>query len=280
MKKSTLKVHAQQTVEIIDRGSYISPTRKTVSISAAVKAAKKGTRLHRECSTQPTDPSAAAAVMVIEVTNESTFAALLRLVKEGEENLGCLNYASAKHPGGGFLTGAEAQEEALCRASALYECLGTDAVREYYVRNRAHSSCLYLDLIISSPHVPFFRNDDGHLLETPILATVITAPAPNAGAIQQNEPDSIPAIEPTLQRRAALVLDAAAKEGVKTLVLGAWGCGVFRNSPTLVAQAFHAHLAPGKPWHGHFKRIVFAVFDPQKTGTNYQAFREVFGAAG
>jgi uncharacterized protein (TIGR02452 family) len=276
MKKSTRKVLAQQTVEIVHQGHYLSRTKKTVSISAAVKAAKKGTHLWKGGPMEPTRPPGNAGMTKIEVTNESTFAALTRLASEGG-HLGCLNFASAKHAGGGFLNGAEAQEEALCRASALYECLGAENVREYYIRNRAHHSCLYLDLLIASPNVPFFRDDDGHLIEKPVLSTVITAAAPNAGAIHQNEPDSIPSIEPTLRRRAAMVLELAANEGVEYLVLGAWGCGVFRNSPGMVADAFKTPLAPGGQWHGVFKHIVFAVYDPTKNGANYLAFHGAFG---
>jgi hypothetical protein len=57
----------------------------------------------------------------IEVTGESTLAAAARLAKTGP--VLALNFASAKNPGGGFLSGAQAQEESLARASTLYASL-------------------------------------------------------------------------------------------------------------------------------------------------------------
>lgn len=107
-------------------------------------------------------------------------------------------------------------------------------------------------------------------------ATVITAPAPNAGAVIRNEPALIPEIEPTLRRRAELVLQVAALHNIENLILGAWGCGVFRNDPNTVASAFADLLKPGRPYSRFFDRVVFAVFDPAREGPNYQAFEEVF----
>ncbi|MCP4113573.1 MAG: TIGR02452 family protein [Desulfobacteraceae bacterium] len=49
---------------------------------------------------------------VIEVTTESTLEAAHRLIKEYNCNhIACLNFASAKNPGGGFSSGSQAQEE-------------------------------------------------------------------------------------------------------------------------------------------------------------------------
>jgi uncharacterized protein (TIGR02452 family) len=207
------------------------------------------------------------------VVNETTFNALARLGGNGG-HVGCLNFASAKNPGGGFLTGAQAQEEALARSSGLYQCLLK--APQYYERNRANRSLIYLDLLIYSPLVPFFRNDDGVLLERPILASVITAPAPNAGAVMQNEPHNAAAIEPALRRRAELVLHVASAHKIEHLVLGAWGCGVFRNDPRMVAAIFADLLKPAGKFAEAFPHVVFAVFDRSEGETTYRAFAELF----
>merc|ERR1711972_138224 len=59
------------------------------------------------------------------------------------------------------------------------------------------------------------------------------------------------------------------------LVLGAYGCGVFRNDPWDVAEAFHFCLFGEPRLACMFKRIVFAV--PDCRGANHQAFKARFG---
>ena len=58
-----------------------------------------------------------------------------------------------------------------------------------------------------------------------------------------------------------------------TAVLGAWGCGVFKNDPGMVAEVFHEHLSG--EFATAFDRVVFAI--PGKHTENYQAFADVFG---
>lgn len=204
------------------------------------------------------------------MTAESTLQALIRLHRGGAPGLACLNFASAKNAGGGFLGGSQAQEESLARSSALHPCL--ISVPKYYETNRACRSGLYTDWMIWSPEVPFFRDDDGALLEVPVLASVITAPAPNAGAVAKNQPRDLPLVEHTLRRRAERVLALAASLGVQTFVLGAWGCGVFRNEPRMVAGVFADLIREGAPFAKVFPRLVFAIYDTTSSGEVLHAF--------
>ncbi len=275
MKKGQRKTQAEETMAICEAGCYRSFNGIVVDIAHAVQRAKDGTRCY-DLATMPSMPVAASIqVPFIEVTNETTFVALARLHDAGAAAMGCLNFASAKNPGGGFLNGAEAQEEALSRASALVPCLMTQ-FDSLYIRNRGHGSSIYLDLAIVSPGVPFFRNDEGLLLDSVVPATVITSPAPNAGAVAFNEPDKVNEIVPALRRRSEQVLRAAALAGVQTLVLGAWGCGVFRNEPAAVAGAFAELLLPGRCYHHHFRQIIFAVFDRTPDLEKVRAFKDAF----
>lgn len=275
MKRTERQTIAHATLEIVKLGSYQSPSGRMVSLEPEVKAARDGTRLYGLQDLPVAALPLRDRAAVIEVTNESTFAAARRLYEATASHVACLNFASAKNPGGGFLNGAEAQEEALARASALYDCLL--CAPRYYEQNRAENSCIYLDLVIASPAVPFFRDDSGNLLETLVPVTVITAPAPNAGAVRRNEPDRIPGIDAALRRRAEMVLRVAVLHGVDCLVLGAWGCGVFQNDPRKVAAVFRELLTNQGPYARSFDRVVFAVFDPGGDGPNFTAFREVFG---
>ena len=268
---------AKQTVAICEAGFYIAPSGKRLSIADDLANAKAGTVLYSPENPPATRTSETKRATRFEVRNETTFQALARVVSSDGGHVACLNFASAKNPGGGFLNGSLAQEEALACASGLYSCLLK--APEYYECNRANRSALYLDLAIFSPGVPFFRNDTGTLLEKPVLASVITSPAPNAGAVAQNEPANARHVEPTLQRRAGQVLAIAAAHEVDRLILGAWGCGVFRNDPRMVARIFVELLKPPGKFAGVFNEVAFAVFDRSENEATYRAFVAFNGGA-
>lgn len=263
---------AQETVAICQTGTYRAASGHEVDTQSDIRNSIENTVLY-SLETLPlptTNPSGQPARLI--VTSETTIAAIQRLnVAEGG-HLACLNFASAKNPGGGFLGGSEAQEESLARSSALYPCLL--AAPEYYQRNRECGTTLYLDLAIWSPAVPFFRDDTGALLDTPVRASVITAPAPNAGAVAKNQPAQLGEVEPTLRRRARFVLAIAATHGVRRLVLGAWGCGVFRNDPRVVAQVFADLLRSPAEFSAAFDEVIFAIRDRSPEQAVVRIFKE------
>jgi uncharacterized protein (TIGR02452 family) len=84
---------------------------------------------------------------VIEVKNETTLAAARRLLDLARKPV-ALNFASATHPGGGFLSGGLAQEESLARSSGLYACLRNNPMYEYH---RSNYDPLYSNYAIYSP---------------------------------------------------------------------------------------------------------------------------------
>lgn len=265
---------ATQTLRVIEEGAYVAPSGRRVDLRAAIDAAVAGTRL-----VTPSDAEALVAAArpgphrtLVEVTDEGTAEAARRCVAGGDRVL-ALNFASARNVGGGFLGGARAQEEELCRASALYPCLASQPT--YYRANRDERSATYTDHALLSPDVPFFRDADRALVEAPWLVTVLTSPAPNTGAVLQVDPGAADALSRTFRRRAAQVLAIAADAGHEVLVLGAWGCGAFQGDPTLVAQVFAEALAG--PFAGVFRRVVFAVLvRSARDGRNLAAFQARF----
>jgi uncharacterized protein (TIGR02452 family) len=272
---------AAETVAVVTAGHYTAPSGATISIADAVQRSIEKTELIKPGKHDSLRAKADAILSdrnfapVIEVTNETTFAAARRLVSRfGSDQVAALNFASAKNPGGGFLGGSQAQEESLSRASALYACISTQT--EYYEVNRATKSSLYTDHMIVSPAVPVIRDDDDRLLEDPWHVTIITSPAPNAGAIAQNDPPELERVEPTFRRRIEQVLSAAVAFDHTAVVLGAWGCGVFRNDPAMVARRFGEFLLPGGAFARAFTHISFAVLDRQ--GDTLAAFANVFGS--
>lgn len=266
---------AKETVAIVERGSYTGPSGQVVSIAGAVAAARKGTVLYRpdDFDALPV-PAGIGEAPRIEVWADTTGGAARRLVQqEGVAEVAALNFASARNPGGGFLGGAKAQEEDLARCSALYHCLLEQ--REYYDVNRATESMLYTDHIIWSPGVPFFRDERLDLLARPFHVGIVTAPAPNAGEHLRRKDGGRPTLSKALARRAERVLRVLATQKQHTLVLGAWGCGVFRNDPAEVAQVFAELLR--STYAQSFARVVFAIYDKSRDGGTLKAFERVFG---
>lgn len=265
---------AQQTLEILLTGSYVLPSGRRVDLSHALAAALGGTRLYRPADfpAELVLPPRSVEAPVVEVTGETTLEAAARVV--GEEQAGeplCLNFASAKNPGGGFLSGSQAQEESLARSSGLYVCL--QGQMEAYEYHRQRPSAFYSDHMIYSPGVPVFRDDTGGLLECPYRVTFLSAPAVNAGAVRRNEPERAGEIEAVMRTRLERLLWVAQRHGHQTLILGAWGCGVFGNEPDLVARLFSEQLLDSGPFAGRFARLVFAVYDRTEDQEVLSAFQ-------
>ncbi|MEU9014853.1 TIGR02452 family protein [Streptomyces sp. NPDC048479] len=263
---------AKQTEAIVETGNYLGPDGREVPIGRAVTAALAGTRMYGPEAVQVTPD--ADRTTAFEVTGESSTEAARRLTAADQAPVAVLNFASARNPGGGYLNGAQAQEEALCRASALYATLLR--APEFYDHHRAERNPFYTDRVIHSPGVPVFRDDRGRLLDAPYTVGFLTSPAPNAGVITSRSPDQAHRIPSALAARAERVLETAVEHGYRRLVLGAWGCGVFRNDPAAVAGAFHALLTGSGRFAGHFEEVVFAVLDRTAEGSTLEAFRRTF----
>jgi uncharacterized protein (TIGR02452 family) len=263
---------ARENEGIVAAGRYRASDGRTVDIAEAVREAGDGTRT---VGPDPVPVPAAEPVRtVVEVTPESSLQAAHRLARSGDDPVAVLNFASARNPGGGYLNGAQAQEEALCRGSALHSCLLR--APEFYGHHRADRSPFYSDRVIHAPGVPVFRDDRGRLLDQPYRVGFLTAAAPNAGVIARTLPDRVDDIPAALAVRAGRVLETAAAHGYRRLVLGAWGCGVFRNDPAQVAEAFRAPLAPGGRFEGRFAHVVFGVLDRTRDAATRGAFEETF----
>ncbi|MFD4714527.1 TIGR02452 family protein [Streptomyces sp. NPDC058430] len=264
---------AQQTEEIVAAGRYTAPGGAVVPIAEAVAAARDATRTYGPAPVEVPEPGRPVDTAV-EVTAESSLEAAHRLVAARQDPVAVLNFASARNPGGGYLNGAQAQEEAVCRASALYTCLLR--ARDFYDHHRENRDAFYTDRVIHSPGVPVFRDDRGRLLDEPYAAGFLTSPAPNAGVIRRRTPERAGEIAGALASRAERILETAVAHGYRRLVLGAWGCGVFQNDPAQVAAAFRALLGEGGRFAGRFDHIVFGVLDRTPNARTRTAFERAF----
>jgi uncharacterized protein (TIGR02452 family) len=130
--------------------------------------------------------------------------------------------------------------------------------------------------MIYSPACPVFRDDAGQWLPQPYVVDVITSPAPNAGAVLQNEPAHRLHIVSALTERASKILALAAAHQCDALVLGAWGCGVFQNDPGTVARIFHDYLCPPGLYSHCFRQVLFSVYDRAHPPKTFEVFARQF----
>jgi len=282
-KRSKNATIAKETLTILEQGFYINRKNQKVQLARMQHQAVAGSihyrsKMFADVFDQRNSILAESETpAVIEVINETTLHAAKRLKDSGFDKVLALNFASAKNPGGGFQNGAQAQEESLARASGLYPCLSANW--EMYEINRGLESCLYTDHMIYSPQVPVFRDDNDELLDEPYTVSFITAPAVNAGVVtQRNNTEDQAAIASTMLARTEKVLSLAMIHGYKALVLGAWGCGVFRNNPVDVAEYFRYHLLEN-PVFGHvFEKVIFAVWDKSEHKSTIAPFRKAFSS--
>lgn len=160
------------------------------------------------------------------------------ILAHGKGKTIALNFANAMFPGGGYVLGGNAQEEALCRASLLFYTIRT--AKGYYRRNRLHLLPDYTDAIIYSKNVPVIRDNSGKLLDKPALCDFITCPAVNRTfakfMFSQKRIDSI------MQTRIDKIIQLAAEKQPDTLILGAFGCGVFGNQRESVYPQFESAM--------------------------------------
>jgi len=172
---------------------------------------------------------------------------------DGLTNPCALVFASGKKPGGGWLTGAKAQEEDICRCTALWAALKDSPM---YEEHKRHMPGLYSDAMVYCPGVPIIKNKDG-LLPEPKIAAFVASPAVNAGVAHV----SSGILGQAMLRRMAKILRVMHKYGHSEIVLGSYGCGVFKNDIRHVAKWF-VDLLHG-PFKGCFKVVRFACIDPE-----------------
>lgn len=261
---------AKETIGVINNQKYTNLNGDVVDISVEMDSAIDGT-IYYESEKAVACPSDQAPIhATIEVTNETTAQAAVRLQAAGKTNLVALNFASARNQGGGFLAGAVAQEEDLCRASGLYGCLKRKPL--FYNANILCDDAFYTHGVLYSPNVPFFRDEHNLFLERPFPLSIISAPAPNlSGSKKEGNTNLLIGL---IRERAIRVLQVAHTNGHKNIILGAWGCGAFGNDPKMVSEAFMLALTKVP----YFEHVTFAVYDTREPFILYETFKEVCGS--
>lgn len=185
-----------------------------------------------------------------------------------QEKTAVLNFASFKEPGGKFIDGSIAQEECLCHASNLYNVL-LQFTSYYKWNNENMNRALYVNRALYTSDI-VFESKDGKQT----MCDVINCAAPNKSDAQKYGNVSDKENADVLESRIQFLLSTAEAHHVKTLILGAFGCGVFGQNPKEVALIFKKVLQ-SEPWS--FERVIFAI--PNGKSQNFVAFIQIFRGA-
>ena len=259
---------ARETLLITEQGFYLKDNTRIELVGenfsdAIVVLPEDAVEYEKQLPQMPED-----AFADISITNEDSFLAARKL---GGKCL-VMNFANAHYPGGGFLKGANAQEEAICRESTLYSSLSSNKAAEMYDYNNRHRNPCKYNAMILSPNVCVFRDIKDEFLDEPFTTAVVTIPALNKNGRAQNIPQDV--INDVMKLRLRNMFVTAVHYGYKNLVLGAWGCGAFGNYPETVAGYFYSLLID-EEFGSYFDKIIFAILD-KGAKINLKAFQDVF----
>lgn len=276
----------QQRIEVFE--DTLDWIHSDQELSDSVIEAKKNTRVYYEHEypsfSRDINPS-----QVVTVSSSRSYEAAVRLHSEyPSARIAVMNFANAFHAGGGVTKGSSAQEECLCRTSTLYPLIYRKTLRDsFYQYHKTLNSPRASDALIYTHGVIACKSDTDLPERLPrekwIDVDVITVAAPDL----RDNPNPMFALvsggtamsDAELfgyhVRRAIHILTCAAAEGADVLVLGAFGCGAFRNNPEVVARAYKVALSE---FPSVFTHVEFAVFcPPNGSSENYDVFSRVLG---
>ena len=212
------------------------------------------------------------------ITPDRTLEAVYKyyVMNDNKGKIGVLNFASAKHPGGGVLRGARAQEESLCRVSTLYSCLNTEFLKDNYYSYHIGKKKEYSDRIVYIPNILVFKLDDNDFNQ--ILdeknwynIDIISCAAHNQKAYKV-EYEKLKEIN---YNKIKAIIECAVENNIDNLILGAFGCGVFANDPKLVSKTFKKILID-ENYYKYFENVHFAIFTTLNEKKNLDEFTKTF----
>ena len=273
-----------ETLQCCLAGRYLTPSGRRINLPSVEEAADKTWVYVRS---RPIGADVPREETVVEVVEQDCVAAGKALLDVGLRPA-VLNLANRQHPGGGVIGGARAQEEGLFRRSTLALSLypfdrwhanfaGLPLRKQFYPLDRNEGS-------IHSRDVVFFRGHEAEgapFLEAPFMLDVVTVPAINRPTLVAPE-EICPDHAEATKRKIRAILRACFHGGNDAIVLGAFGCGAFRNPPAHIARLFREVFEEAE-FRGVFRRLVFAILDDHNAhhshnpDGNLLPFQRVFG---
>ncbi|KAG0708637.1 hypothetical protein DFH29DRAFT_794953 [Suillus ampliporus] len=276
-RRNRLQEIAQSTLDAIENGT-VTIVDVSHDLAAKVNFSNHNTRYYAPdsllstwstCAPPRTLAATKSEVSILEISTLDGARLLFNTLSSRSTSFGriaILNFASATRPGGGFLNGAQAQEESIARSSTLYPSLMTDSAQRFYrLHTRDRNGGFYHHAMVYTPSVVILKDDTGNWA-SPFEADVLTSAAVNAGDVRKKiGDDSKPAeiekrIESIMKERMARILFLFEQQGARNIVLGSFGTGVFQNDVEVVARIWAGLLTmKGARYRHSFHRVVFAI---------------------
>lgn len=251
LNKHQRRSSARKTIKILNSGMYKDLQNNKYNIEKLIKNSIKNSYLYKNDKININDKLNNKNGLIVFQKQTSQIGIENEFLPYLTQNKICaLNFASGKYPCGGFLKGSSAQEESLCRCSSLYYSI--NQFKEFYKNNKKYP-LIYSNYIIYSEGVVFFK-DREEKNKNPYLCSIITCPAVNLNKNNLNKNE----INLIMINRIEKIFHVAIKNDVDTLILGAYGCGVFKNNPEDVSKYFNEVINNMK-YRKYFKKIKFSI---------------------
>ena len=273
----------RNTIDIVNKGRYVTEKGTYYSFPDDSDMMCKTVFYEREICL----PEAVQGCeqTIVEVQNIDCLYAGVQL-KERGYNPAVLNMASRRNPGGGVVTGAGAQEETLFRRTNLFRSLYQFApfAGMYGIKTSHHQYPLDRNFGgVYTPEAIYFRESEqkGYaLLDNPVSLSFITVAGVNRPDLTAEGMIADYHVEP-IKNKIRTIFRIGLAHGHDSLVLGALGCGAFRNPPRHVARLFH-EVMDELEFKNKYRRIVFAILDDHNAHQshnqegNYKPFADEF----
>lgn len=273
----------RNTIDIVNKGRYVTENVTYYSFPDDLDMMRKTVFYEREICLPygkiGNDPT------IVEVQNIDCLYAGVQLKEQGY-NPAVLNMASRRNPGGGVVTGAGAQEETLFRRTNLFRSLYQFApfAGMYGIKTSHHQYPLDRNFGgVYTPEAIYFRESEqkGYaLLDNPVSLSFITVAGMNRPDLTADGMIADHHVEP-IKNKIRTIFRIGLVHGHDSLVLGALGCGAFRNPPRHVARLFH-EVMDELEFKNKYRRIVFAILDDHNAHQshnpegNYKPFADEF----
>jgi uncharacterized protein (TIGR02452 family) len=249
---------------IVDRGAYKGRDGRIHDLTDLINTCSRFTVLVPETYTDPWTRRRPAKITML---NCSTVAAIIRYASSHTPTkTGVLNFASSIKPGGGWRTGAQAQEESIARASTLCLLLETRQASRFYTERGSKPGMNTHKMI--GAIVIVFMDDEGRFIP-PKVVYVISCAAVDVRNVMAGDRRYI---DSEMEDRMGRILYEFERRGMKIIILGSFGTGVYNNSVDKVARSW-ARLLSSR-FRYSFDEVVFAILDRQ----TFTTFRESFNS--